>query len=442
MFGKLRLRLSLMNAAVAALILVAIAGVSYYFIARIIARQSEQALTSIVSDVESMGLRTAPAGALGAGGLYPYTVVRADGNGGFRQVVQLGVEELTGEQLTELLTLALTKPPEDAGRSVGSVRSGSGFFAVVFRSSGRVLRLASGRAFRYAITGIRTDTSRIYFVFMDIAQEEEQLASVRLALGLAVAGGLLLTLLGGLFLAGRALRPIRTAWQKQRSFVADASHELRSPLAAIRCNLDVVLDDPSLPVGDKQAYWEGISEETARMSLLVDELLLLARADSDAVVLQKERVDVAETAESAVAVMRPVAQKKGIELSVAATGFPSVLGDRARLKQVLIALIDNAVKYTPEGGRAALTVRKTKDRALVDVEDSGIGIPAEHLDKIFDRFYRVDRARERESGGHGLGLSIAQWLAQQMGGHIAVASEEGRGSCFTVSLPLIREKDE
>jgi signal transduction histidine kinase len=232
---------------------------------------------------------------------------------------------------------------------------------------------------------------------------------------------------------------VRTAWHKQRAFVADASHELRSPLAAIRCNLDVVLDNPDEPVREKQLYWEGISEETARMSVLVDELLLLARADSDAVVMQKEKVDLSALAEAAVPFMQPLAGKNAVELKLEAPSPVWATGDPARLKQVLIALIDNAVKYTPEGGHVTVSIKHVKDRAVMEVSDTGIGIPKEHVDKIFERFYRVDKARERESGGYGLGLSIAHWIVGQHGGTISVSSEEGKGSTFTVGLPVNKE---
>jgi two-component system, OmpR family, sensor histidine kinase CiaH len=441
MFGKLRVKLALMNAGVAALILLAISAVAYLFIVQLIARQSEQQMMQIARSLDmTTSFGGAPGGdAIGfAGGSYPYLILQVDESGtisvagSFRMYLSQGdLNELVDRSVSaeQKFFDSLGKLPGEQDRRI----------IVARRTGSAVIRLSDGRAFRYTMAGLRPGGASLSIIYLDIQQEEGLLASVRLALGGSVLGGLLLTLLGGLFLAGRALRPIRVSWQKQRSFVADASHELRSPLAAIQCNLDVVLDDLAATVGEKQQYWEGISEETGRMAVLVDELLLLARADSDAIVFQKERVELADVAANAVAFLQPLAAKRGIALSLETSARPAVSGDQARLKQVLIALVDNALKYTPAGGSISVTVKKAKDRAQIDVSDTGIGIPKEHIARIFERFYRVDSARERESGGHGLGLSIAQWIVHRHGGSITVASEEGRGSCFTVWLPVAKE---
>jgi two-component system, OmpR family, sensor histidine kinase CiaH len=439
MFGKLRLKLALLNVAVAGLILLAIACVAYVFIGQTIARQSEQAIALVAHDLDSgsLGSMTPAETSQLAGGLYPYLVIKLD-DSGLPSVTQYRIY-LSQSQMSELVSTAITRE-QAFFASLGKVGTDQDR-KVLFskRSHSKVIQLSNGKTFRYSLSGFRPGSSSIYLIFMDIQQEQSLLDAVKLALGISVLGGLLLTLVGGLFLAGRALKPVKAAWQKQRNFVADASHELRSPLAAIRCNLDVVLDDPAAPVSDSQLYWEGISEETARMTTLVDELLLLARADSDTMVLQRTNVDMASVLEGAVCFMQPLAAKKNIELKLETSALPFVTGDQARLKQVLIALIDNAVKYTPDGGLVTVHIKKAKDRAIIDISDNGIGIGKEHLDKIFERFYRADKARERESGGHGLGLSIAHWIIQQHNGSISVASEEGKGSCFTISLPLIKE---
>jgi two-component system sensor histidine kinase CiaH len=441
MFWKLRLKLALLNSAVAGLILVAICAMAYFFMSYTMARQSEQTLTNIARNLED---------AADAGGVPPADIVQnAWGNESY---LVLSLQEdspilvstsyrwrLSEGQTTELINRALQGETQFI-KSLGNLSGEQNRRTFISRRArSNVLRISGGQAFRYVMIGARPGVTSVYMIFLDIQQEQKLLRGVQLALGLSVLGGLVLTLLGGLFLAGRALRPVRAAWRRQRNFVADASHELRSPLAAIRCNLDVVLDDPDAPVKATQLYWEGISEETARMSVLVDELLLLARADSDAAVLQKEKIELAALAENAVSFMRPMAEKKGIELRLAECAPASVTGDPARLKQVLIALVDNAVKYTPEGGSVAVSVRRAKDKAMVEVSDTGIGIAKEHLGKIFERFYRVDKARERETGGYGLGLSIAQWVVERHGGSLTVSSEEGKGSTFTVTLPGAKE---
>lgn len=441
MFGKLRLKLALMNAAVAALILLAISAVAYVFIVQLITRQSERAIVQIARGLASYGSPggISPGDPLQlAGGGNPYLVLRVDEGGTISVAGSFRIYISQGE-LNELVDRSVSAEQhffDSLGKLSGEQERRT---LIAQRPVSTVIRLSDGQVFRYCMVGLRPGISSVYIVFLDMQQEDTLLGSVRLALGGSVLAGLILTLLGGFFLAGRALWPIRLSWQKQRNFVADASHELRSPLAAIQCNLDVVLDDPDAPMREKQLYLEGISEETGRMAVLVDELLLLARADSDTLVFQKERAEMADIAGNAVAFLQPLAAKRGIALMLDVADRPAVLGDPARLKQVLISLIDNAVKYTSEGGSVTVSVRRVKDRAEIDVADTGIGIPKEHLLKIFERFYRVDKAREHETGGHGLGLSIAQWIVSRHGGGITVESEEGRGSCFTVWLPISKE---
>lgn len=438
MFKKLRWKLALTNAAVAAVILIAISAAAYFMFSWIVTRQSQRDLntitTSMIAD-ESSGRLSAFKAIQLARSVHPYLFIRMDQANNLT-VANSGLN-LTNDQITELVNKALEN--EQNNPDTIEIRGESDNYRVsVVRRRSDIIRLGSGQSFRYNISGLHTGAA-VYFVFLDMSSEEYLLHNVLLALLGCVVGGLILTIAGGLFLAERSLRPIKAAWQKQRNFVADASHELRSPLAAIRCSLDVVLDDPAAPVAEKQLFWEGIVEETDRMSRLVDELLLLARADSGVMMLQKDRVALADVAESAVGFLRPLADKKAIHLTLEIKQSPTVTGDHARLKQVLIALIDNAVKYTPEGGHVTVCVDAGKDKAAIEIEDTGIGIAKEHLKKIFDRFYRVDSARGRESGGHGLGLSIARWIVEQHGGRITVTSEADKGSRFTVQLPLSKE---
>ncbi len=439
MFKKLRWKLALTNAAVAAVILLAISAASYVIISGIVSRQSQQDLSTITRDLiaaDYSGANTPFTSIQIVRSFHPYFFIRIDQDGQM-SVANFGTS-LSQEQMSELVSKALDN--ESKSTDIYKVREeGQNITISVIRNRADVVRLGDGHGFRYNIRGLRANSTTAYLVFLDMAYEESLLGNVLLALLACVLGGLILTFAGGLFLAERSLRPIKAAWQKQRDFVADASHELRSPLAAIRCNLDVVLDDPAVPVGEKQPFWEGIVEETDRLSKLVEELLLLARADSGTVTLQNERVQLATLVESAISFMAVLAGKRGVNLSVEVDAEPVVMGDQARIKQVLVALIDNAVKYTPEGGTVTVRLKTGKDKAYLEVEDTGIGIPKEHLLKVFDRFYRVDSARSRETGGHGLGLSIAQWIVQQLGGSIAVTSVEGAGSCFTVQLPLAKE---
>ncbi len=248
--------------------------------------------------------------------------------------------------------------------------------------------------------------------------------------------------MGGLFLADRALVPIRMAFRRQREFVADASHELRTPLAILRASTEVLdreLQEAAPAVAaspDIREVVDNLLSETDRMSHLVGDLLTLARADSGDLQLEIRPMDLAEVAEGVARKVGLLARNKGIEL---ATSLPQSLpmeGDAARLEQMLLILLDNAVKYTDAGGRVDLTVETRGTRAELRVSDTGIGIPARDLPRIFERFYRVDKARTRAEGGTGLGLAIARWIIDAHRGSVHVESEPGRGTIFTILLPL------
>jgi two-component system, OmpR family, sensor kinase len=225
------------------------------------------------------------------------------------------------------------------------------------------------------------------------------------------------------------------AFTQQRRFVADASHELRTPVAAIRSITDVVLAQGAT----EEEYVNVLSEVnvvTERLGHLINDLLTLARADEGQVLLERKPVrldllatDVAESTES-------LAIERDITVLVEAQEPVLVLGDEVRLIQVILNLLHNAITYTNAGGKVTLIVKTGDKNALLTVHDTGIGIAPEHLEHIFERFYRADAARSRAAGGSGLGLAIVDWLVRAHKGTIAVESKVGEGTTFTVSLPL------
>jgi heavy metal sensor kinase len=219
----------------------------------------------------------------------------------------------------------------------------------------------------------------------------------------------------------------------QRRFVADVSHEMRTPLTTIRGNVDLMRR-----IGYDDEAMVAIDGETRRMSRLVEDLLLLAKADAGRLPLEKTPVDL----DTLVLGVYHQAQvlSDAVTVHLGQVEPARVLGDTDRLKQLLLNLVSNGLKYTPPGGSVTLSL--TLDHSewvLVNVVDTGIGIPADDLPHIFDRFYRVDKARSRAKGGTGLGLSIAKWIADAHGGQISVSSEEGKGSTFTVRLPVMSD---
>jgi heavy metal sensor kinase len=219
-----------------------------------------------------------------------------------------------------------------------------------------------------------------------------------------------------------------------RRFTADASHELRTPLTAIRTEAEVALARP-LDLAEHQQLLGSILEECDRLTRLADQLLSLAREDARAARQVHEPVDLAALVETVAETVRPLADVKGVGLRVKAHEPVFVRGDAARLREVFFNILDNAIKYTPGDGTVEVRVGCSGPEAVVTVQDTGVGIAAEHLPRVFDRFYRVDKARSRAEGGTGLGLSIAQSIVAAHGGRIELASTPGQGTTCTVRLP-------
>ncbi|MBI2767296.1 MAG: hypothetical protein HYX53_15475 [Chloroflexi bacterium] len=268
-----------------------------------------------------------------------------------------------------------------------------------------------------------------------LESRDQQLRSLLLVLVIGGLSGVVLSGAGGLWLAGRALVPIRRSLDTQRRFVSDASHELRTPLAVVRANSELLLRHLDATVESRLDQVEAITLETEHMTHLVEDLLTLARADEGAANLALGTEDLGAIVEEVGHELGALAELHGVRLAVE-TSPAVVAGDRQRLRQLAVILIDNALKYTPEGGRVAVRCRVVRKHAEFSITDSGPGIPAKDHDRIFDRFVRLDSSRTRSAGGSGLGLAIAQSIAQAHGGRINVESQAGHGATFVVRLPL------
>jgi heavy metal sensor kinase len=231
------------------------------------------------------------------------------------------------------------------------------------------------------------------------------------------------------------LARLEQAFEQLRRFTADASHELRTPLAAIRSVGEVGLQKD----GSRAEYRDIIGsmlEEVNRLTSLVDNLLTISRADAGSLQLELVDVPVMQLVREAAALFEVLVEEKALNLIVTGDESATVQGDRLFLRQALVNLLHNAVKYSPLGGTISVRVKSSLNEVAVDIEDNGPGIPLEDRQKIFDRFYRVDRARWRESGGAGLGLSITKWVVEAHGGKIGLESEWTEGCLFRVNLPL------
>ena len=223
------------------------------------------------------------------------------------------------------------------------------------------------------------------------------------------------------------------AFQSQRHFLQDASHELKTPLTILEGEMSVALKRQRSPE-EYESVLRSCLEEIERLTSIVHNLLTLARLDDREIVLQRAAVDISDLACGVLEDMQILAAQKSIRLSCSAVGPLTVSADPQFLRQVLINIIGNAVKYTPEGGAVTVAIQREASRATVAVRDTGIGIRAEDLPYIFDRFFRVDESRS--SAGFGLGLSIAKSIIEAHGGTITVSSEPGTGTCFSIMLPV------
>jgi heavy metal sensor kinase len=235
----------------------------------------------------------------------------------------------------------------------------------------------------------------------------------------------------------RMIARLSEAIEQNRRFLADASHELRTPLAALRGELESVVEQArALPeLSDRVG---SALEEVDRLVKIVDALFAISRLDAGEAQQEQARFDLASLVASTTEQMSLLAEDKGVSVACNVQGSVHVDGDRARIKQVVVNLLDNAIKYTPPGGSIKLDVSAREDKAVIEVADTGIGIPPNALPHIFERFFRVDKARSRDAGGAGLGLAIVKSICAAHGGQVYVESSEGQGSRFKVELPLAR----
>lgn len=239
----------------------------------------------------------------------------------------------------------------------------------------------------------------------------------------------------GLFLSSLALRPVETAWKQQRQFVADASHELKTPLTVILANTGIVLAHPSDTVSAQSKWLEYTQEEARQMKGLVEDLLFLAKSDAARQEFQTAQVDLSELVQGCLLPFEPVAFEAGVRLDAQMDPGLIPTGDEAQLRRLVRILLDNGVKYAGAEGAVSLTLTRQQDKLRLTVRNTGAPIPPEHLPHLFERFYRADAARNRAQGGYGLGLAIAKAIVEHHRGRISVSSAVESGTVFTVLLP-------
>jgi heavy metal sensor kinase len=351
----------------------------------------------------------------------------------------------------ELLVFTLPFTARDGSRFL--IEVGAAYEQIEGELHGLLIALALGLPLTVAVAvgGGYLLMRRALMPVDEITRRAEQITSHNLSLRLPVAetGDEIERLSIAL---NRMIARLDESFQYIRRFTADASHELRTPLTILRGELEAIAQGPQYPQNPQQTGPDGLDrgardsigsllEETERLSRIVESLLAISRLDAGEAQMEHVNFDLAELTVTTTEQMRLLAEDKNVSLVCETNGAVEVAGDRARLKQVVVNLLDNAIKYTREGGEACVSVRSENAHALLEVADTGIGIPAEALPHLFERFYRVDRVRSRQMGGVGLGLAIVKSIVTAHGGQVTVESAEGHGSRFRVELPLACERN-
>lgn len=409
------------SAGLTLLILVALGALVYGAVAGELARRSTAALAQRAADVVRVLGRPGPivdprALGLAFGGEQSGTIALAVSPDG---TVLGGLDAVPG-----LPVAASVDAARDAGPGSSDVRD-----AVVADTPIRV----------YSTAVVRPSGTYVVQVIGERVSEQRLLDALLAVLVVGSLGALGLAVLAGWVYAGRALVPIRdsierreAALRRQREFAANASHELRTPLTVIRTSVTDLRRNRREPVERVGTALEDIDAETAHLTALVDDLLLLARTDAGIVELEREPVDVGDVAAEAVGPLLATAARRGVGLAVAP--LPAeVEGDAFRLRQLVTILVDNAVAHTPAGGAVTVRVRPEDGMAVLDVDDDGPGIRDEDREHVFERFWRADG---EPAGGTGLGLAIAAWIVGRHGGRISAANRPEGGARFEARIPL------
>ena len=277
--------------------------------------------------------------------------------------------------------------------------------------------------------------------FADTTSESASMRNLVLTSLLVGVGALCAFFFVSLFLARWALRPVERAWGQQQQFVADASHELKTPLTVILANMGIVLSHRGERVEQESKWLENTQAEALRMKGLVDDLLFLAKSDAMKAPLQFSEFDLSDAVWSSVLPFESLAFERGVELDSEIAPGVRLVGHEGQLKQLTAILTDNACKYAGPDGRVFVRLQKEGEAARLSVHNTGEPIPAESLPHLFERFYRVDKSRAQQCGGYGLGLAIAKSIADTHRGRLTVESSAERGTTFEARFPLKAPKE-
>ncbi|NGZ76441.1 sensor histidine kinase [Saccharibacillus alkalitolerans] len=311
------------------------------------------------------------------------------------------------------------------------------FYAEALEQAARIDRDRGGFTLgdsRWTFNRMRTGDGTMY-VFIDTTARQQILTTLIYTFAAVGLGMLVVLFFFSRFFANRSIRPVREAFEKQKQFIADASHELKTPLAVINTNADALLANGGETVRSQEKWLRYIKSETERMAKLTGDLLYLTEMDDSRSHLIQSRFDLSDAVENVMLTMEAVIFEKDLSLNYDIEPDLSIVGSREQIVQVTMILLDNAIKYADPRGTIDVTLKREHGEIVIAVTNTGEGIPAEHLPRVFDRFYRTDQSRTRSQGGHGLGLAIAKSIVERHKGRISVKSTPGEKTTFGVHFP-------
>lgn len=407
MFRKTRIQLTIVNSIVFIILITGLGFIIYNFVSSYIYKDVDHSLQNAMNDLEKGKLPRVTGPRLGMGGPQSVTLLIWDK----QQNLINGNDLLNPEFIEEHKATFIQK---QANKLEDLEVKGSYYRAISVK--------------------VQLKDQQVFLEFIRSTEIEhhvmERLITIMIV-GCLI--GSLLAIIAGFYLAERALLPIKNAWNKQQQFVSDASHELRTPLAVIQAKSEILLREPDAKIEEKAADISIVLKECRRLTKLVANLLTLARSDSNEIEMEKKEFFLDELLHDIVEHYSEVALFQGKQLTLDSSPPISFFGDKDRIHQLIVILLDNAMKYTNENGVIKLSSYETKNMIGIVVEDNGIGMKEEDVSKVFDRFYQVDKARSK-STSLGLGLSIAKWIVDKHAGKIKVESNLGEGSRFEIQF--------